>query len=80
MRAVHGATPVRIPVAETAATVGSREAQNTWGVLVGSIPGVPLPDEVGPGLGAVFYYAGAGVAAVVWRDIWREYQKYRAAG
>ena len=51
-----------------------------WGVLVGSIPSMPLPNGVDPGLGAVLYYAGAGVAAVVWRDIWREWQKHRSGG
>jgi hypothetical protein len=47
------------------------------GVGVGHIPNMPASPGVEGTSWVVWYYTGAGVAAVVWRDFYREWQKYR---
>lgn len=47
------------------------------GVALGSLDGVPLPDFAAAfELGGQFYYGGAGLASIVWHDIYREWRKH----
>ena len=48
------------------------------GVAVGCIPGIPVsPGVEAWAFGPELYYLGAGTLAVLARDIFREWQKYR---
>lgn len=49
------------------------------GVVLGLIPGIPLSVER-EGLSAPLYYAAAGAVSVVYRNILREWQKFKVNG
>ena len=50
------------------------------GIAMGFIPGVPASPGIENPPETVFYYGGAGVLAVLWRNLYREWKKYRDRG
>jgi len=47
------------------------------GALLGLIPGLPVSPGVEGEYGPVLYFAGAGAASVLARNLYKEYKKYK---
>jgi len=47
------------------------------GGLLGLVPGLPVSPGVEGEYGPVLYFTGAGAAAVLVRNLWKEFKKYK---